>query len=96
VTDFGTLVRQYIASNNLSQKEFSKRVNLDPALISKILSGKRPPNFRHDELWCTVLGLVGRDAENFKDAMAVAACPPRAQALISRLKKLKLKSSERI
>lgn len=85
MVSFSQLLRDYLTERGWTQKQFAKRVGVNPGTISAILLGKRKPWFGRAMKWADVLELKGAEREAFLDSFALAASPSRMATVVARL-----------
>lgn len=81
------LLDRLMAARGLSSRQLAKKVGRSDEFVRLVRTGKRAPYHGDGPRWAAALGLRGDEREQFLDAVAIAASPPRAQEMIARLKR---------
>lgn len=80
---FGTLVKERLKSQKISQRAFATVAKMSQANLNKVLNGTHgappPPTGAMLQLWAGALGLVGDERQRFMDLAALAHLPPEVR-----------------
>ena len=76
-----------MAELGLLQEHLADRLQVAPAYVHLIRTGKKRPPVRDIDLWADALELSGAARERFLDLAALDHTPPRIQALVARLRR---------
>lgn len=87
VEDLSSVMKRLLGDRHMSQATFAKAMGRSKSWFTKIKTGKRNPPWKSWEKWSAVLRLNRSDRAKLRDAMAIAAAPPRARDIIASLEK---------
>lgn len=83
---FRDLVDARLDALGLQQKDLAMRLGTDPARLSKVMVGRIAVPIEEAPQWAAALNYAGVEAEQFVDAMHIAAASERVHALVDALR----------
>jgi transcriptional regulator with XRE-family HTH domain len=85
--EFGEFLEGLLAAREMSARVFALKVRKNPTYLSKVMRGEVPMSAKHVESWADVLGLVGKEREEWLEKAWSTRTPPYILDLLTAARK---------